>query len=143
GLLKGGAYEAKMVAESLWSPMLNNLSIPAKLGDLFAKASDDGARVHTNSWGSARSFGAYDNFAIQVDERLFNNPDMLVMFAAGNSGADKDKAGRIDPNTLASPGTAKSVLTVGASENVVSTGGIQVPISRLAAAATDWPVDPI
>jgi len=143
GLLKGGAYEAQMVAEGMWSPMLNNLSVPSKLGDLFTKAYADGARIHTNSWGGARNFGAYDNFAVQVDEWLYNNPDMLVLFAAGNSGADKDKDGRIDGNSMSSPGTAKNVLTVGASENKVSTGGIQVPISKLRAAKDEWPAEPI
>lgn len=143
GLLKGGAYEAKMVAEGMWSPMLKNLSVPSKLGDLFAKAQTDGASIHTNSWGGARTFGAYDNFAVQVDTWLYDNPDMLVLFAAGNSGADKNKDGRIDANSMASPGTAKNVLTVGASENVVTTGGIQVPISKLRAAKDEWPSEPI
>ncbi|KHD88136.1 MAG: serine protease [Bdellovibrio sp. ArHS] len=143
GLLKGGAYEAKMVAEGMWSPMLKNLSVPSKLGDLFAKAQADGASIHTNSWGGARTFGAYDNFAVQVDTWLYDNPDMLVLFAAGNSGADKNKDGRIDANSMASPGTAKNVLTVGASENVVTTGGIQVPISKLRAAKDEWPAEPI
>lgn len=143
GLLKGGAYEAHMVAESMWSPMMKNLSVPSKLGDLFAKAYADGARIHTNSWGGARTFGAYDNFAVQVDEWLYANPDMLVLFAAGNSGSDKNKDGRIDENSMASPGTAKNVMTVGASENVVTTGGIQVPISKLRAAKDEWGAEPI
>lgn len=143
GLLKGGAYEAMMVAEGMWSPMMKNLSVPSKLGDLFAKAYADGARIHTNSWGGARTFGAYDNFAIQVDEWSYNNPDMLILFAAGNSGADKNKDGRIDANSMASPGTAKNVLTVGASENVTKSGGIQVPISKLRAAKDEWPAEPI
>lgn len=127
----------------MWSPMMKNLSVPSKLGDLFAKAYADGARIHTNSWGGARTFGAYDNFAVQVDEWLYANPDMLVLFAAGNSGSDKNKDGRIDANSMASPGTAKNVLTVGASENKVSTGGIQVPISKLRAAKDEWPAEPI
>lgn len=143
GLLKGGAYEANLVAEGMWSPMLKNLSVPSKLSDLFAKAYADGARIHTNSWGGARTFGAYDNFAIQVDEWLYANPEMLVLFAAGNSGSDKNKDGRIDANSMASPGTAKNVLTVGASENNVSTGGIQVPIGKLRAAKDEWPAEPI
>lgn len=143
GLLKGGAYDAKMVAEGMWSPMLNNLSVPSKLSDLFAKAHADGARLHTNSWGGARTFGAYDAFATQVDEWSYANPDMLILFAAGNSGSDKNKDGRIDANTMASPGTAKNVLTVGASENVTKSGGIQVPINKLRTAKDDWAVDPI
>jgi subtilisin family serine protease len=38
GLLKGGASEAQFVVEGLWSPMLNNLSVPSRLADLFDKA---------------------------------------------------------------------------------------------------------
>lgn len=143
GLLKGGAYQAGMVAEGMWSPMLKNLSVPSKLGDLFTKAYIDGARIHTNSWGAAKNFGSYDSFAVQVDEWMYSNPDMLVVFAAGNSGADKNKDGRIDANSMATPATAKNVMTVGASENNVSTGGIQVPISKLRAAQDEWPAEPI
>lgn len=143
GLLKGGAYEANMVAEGMWSPMMKNLSVPSKLGDLFEKAFADGARIHTNSWGGARTFGAYDNFAVQVDEWSYANPDMLILFAAGNSGSDKNKDGRIDSNSMASPGTAKNVLTVGASENVTKSGGIQVPINKLRSAKDEWPAEPI
>ncbi|MGZ3770558.1 MAG: S8 family serine peptidase, partial [Bdellovibrio sp.] len=143
GLLKGGAYQASMVAEGMWSPMLKNLSVPSKLADLFTKAYADGARVHTNSWGGAQNFGAYDSFAVQVDEWLYANQDMLILFAAGNSGIDKNKDGRIDANSMSSPGTAKNALTVGASENNVSTGGIQVPISKLRAAKDEWPAEPI
>ncbi len=143
GLLKGGAYDAQLVAEGMWSPMMKNLTVPAKLGDLFTKAYADGARIHTNSWGGARQFGAYDSNAIQVDEWMWANPDMTILFAAGNSGTDKNKDGRIDSNSMASPGTAKNIITVGASENKVSTGGIQVPISKLRAGATEWGAEPI
>lgn len=143
GLLKGGAPQAGMVAQGMWSPMLKNLSVPSKLGDLFTKAFNEGARVHSNSWGGARTFGSYDNFAIQVDEWMWNNPDMLIVFAAGNSGVDADKDGRIDENSMASPGTAKNVLTVGASENVTKTGGIQVPISKLRTGKDSWGAEPI
>ena len=143
GVLHGGAYEAQLVAEGMWSPMLNNLSVPSKLEDLFNKAYVDGARVHSNSWGAARNFGAYDNFAVAVDTWMYNNPDMLVVFAAGNSGVDKDKDGRIDPSSLGSPGTAKNVLTVGASENLLDKGGIQVPIGKLRSSPENWPAEPI
>ncbi|MGE5086884.1 MAG: S8 family serine peptidase [Bacillota bacterium] len=143
GLLKGGASEALFVVEGLWSPMLNNLSVPARLADLFDKAANDGARVHSNSWGAARTFGAYDSMAAQVDAWMFDQPDMLILFAAGNSGVDHDKDGRIDAGSLATPATAKNCLTVGASKNFTKTGGIQVPISKLRAAKDDWSAEPI
>lgn len=143
GFLKGAAPDAGLVAMGMWSPVLNNLSVPNKLSDMFQKAYGAGARVHSNSWGSPRNLGAYDAFAIQVDEYMFANPEMLVVFAAGNSGADLDKDGRIDPGTMSSPGTSKNTLTVGASENKVTTGGIQVPISRLRTGKDTWGAEPI
>ncbi|QDK45904.1 serine protease [Bdellovibrio sp. ZAP7] len=143
GRLKGGAYDAQFVAEGMWSPMLNGLSVPSKLADLFEKANADGARVHSNSWGAVKNFGAYDSMAVQVDEWMNNNQDMLVIFAAGNSGVDMNKDGRIDGGSIGTPGTAKNVLTVGASKNKTSTGGIQVPVSKLRAAAEAWSAEPI
>jgi hypothetical protein len=143
GRLKGGAYDAQFVAEGMWSPMLNGLSVPSKLADLFEKANNDGARVHSNSWGAVKSFGTYDAMAVQVDEWMNNNPDMLVVFAAGNSGVDMNKDGRIDGGSIGTPGTAKNVLTVGASKNKTKTGGIQVPVSKLRAAAEAWSAEPI
>lgn len=143
GLIQGGARGAKLVPEGMWSPMLGNLSVPAKLRDLFAKAYDAGARIHTNSWGSPQSLGAYDGFAQQVDEFTFGNPDMLVIFAAGNSGEDSDGDGRIDSGSISSPGTAKNVLTVGASKNYVLKGGIQRKMSELNSGKDKWGVEPI
>jgi len=143
GQFKGGAHEAGFIAHSLWSPMLNNLMVPTKLSDMFADGFTAGARVHTNSWGSARSFGTYDGFARQVDEYSFNNPDMLVIFAAGNSGVDMNKDGRIDADSIGSPATAKNVLSVGASENYELQGGIQRKVSELRNAKDIWGAEPI
>lgn len=143
GKLRGGAYEAAFVPQGMWSPMMKNLTVPTKLSDLFQKAFGEGARIHTNSWGSPRDLGAYDTMASTVDEYMFNNPDFLILFAAGNSGVDKNKDGRIDPGSVGSPGTAKNTLTVGASENVTTTGGLQVPVSKLRAANESWSAEPI
>jgi serine protease AprX len=143
GALKGGAYDATMVAESMWSPMLGGLAVPSKLSDLFGKAYDAGARVHTNSWGKAAEFGAYDSFAQQTDEFMASHPDMLIVFAAGNSGVDDNKDGRIDDNSIGSPGTAKNVLTVGASKNYVLKGGIQKMMKDLRDGNVHWGAEPI
>jgi serine protease AprX len=142
GKVRGGAYDAQFVAVGMWSPMLDNLSIPAKLSDLFSKAYGDGARIHSNSWGSPQNFGAYDSFAQQADEYLAANQDMLVLFAAGNSGVDADKDGRVDINSIGSPGTAKNVLTVGASKNYVLKGGYQMKLSETKL-KDSWPVEPL
>lgn len=142
GKLRGGAYEAEMIPEGMWSSVLNNLTVPNELKTLFQPAYDDGARVHTNSWGGARRFGAYDDFAVMADDFIWTHPEMLVLFAAGNSGVDRNKDGRIDPNSMASPGTAKNVLTVGASENYVLKGGIQKKLGELLD-GQPWGIEPL
>lgn len=145
GLIKGAATEAKMVAEGMWSPIISNLTVPPKLVNLFQSAYDEGARIHTNSWGSPKvdTFGVYEGMAQQVDQFMWDNPEMLVVFAAGNSGLDTDKDGRIDPNSVGPPGTAKNTLTVGASENYVLVGGIQKTIKDLRDADKAWGAEPI
>lgn len=143
GLLKGSAYDAEMIPEGMWSPIIDNLTVPPKLDVLFSKAQEAGARVHTNSWGSPKNLGVYDAMAAQADDYMWNNQEFLVVFAAGNSGVDLDKNGVIDPGSVSTPGLAKNVLTVGASENVTSVGGIQVPISKLRRASELWGAEPI
>jgi serine protease AprX len=145
GLLKGAAYGAKIVAQGMWSPIISNLSVPPKLVNLFQTAYDEGARVHTNSWGSANAntFGSYEGMAQQADQFMWDNQDMLIIFAAGNAGVDKDKDGRIDPVSVGPPGTAKNILTVGASENLEAQGGIQKPIKELRDADKVWGAEPI
>jgi serine protease AprX len=131
GKTKGGAYGAKLIAGGMWSQILKNMIPPQDITKMFADAYKDGARVHTNSWGSAQNLGAYDSFAQTVDEYMWNNPEMLLMFAAGNSGTDDDNDGRVDEDSIGSPATAKNVLSVGASENLVTDGGIQRKIGDL------------
>ena len=141
-MIRGGAFEAQIVAQGMWTPLLKNIMVPPQVAQLFVKAYNKGARIHSNSWGAAINLGAYDNFAQLVDDYAFRTPEMLLVFAAGNSGVDKNKDGRVDGGSISTPGTAKNVLTVGASENLVSTGGIQVPVSKTKI-GSNWPAEPI
>ncbi|MBO3732047.1 S8 family serine peptidase [Glycomyces niveus] len=110
-----------------WPPPESGLyGIPGDIGALFAEAYEAGARVHTNSWGAPLA-GEYGQNARAVDEFMWTHPDMLVLFAAGNDGADADNDGRIDPDSMGSPGTAKNCLTVGASENTRPSGSEPPP----------------
>lgn len=143
GKIHGSAIQSQLVAEGMWSQMMNNMIVPGKLADLFGTAYKDGARVHSNSWGAPTNLGAYDNFSAQVDDFMFQNPDMLIIYAAGNSGQDIDKDGRIDSGSVSSPGTAKNALTVGASKNYVLKGGIQAKIGDFKAAKDKWSAEPI
>ncbi len=141
--IQGGALGATLVPQSLWSPKLGNMSIPARVKDMFGKAFAAGARIHTNSWGSIASLGVYDSMAQQVDEYVHANPEFLVLFAAGNGGEDLDRDGRIDGGSIAAPGTAKNVLTVGASKNQVLKGGIQAKMIDLKLGRDRWSAEPL
>lgn len=74
-----------------------------------------GARISTNSWGSSTNGAynqddqAYDALVRDAAPSIAGNQPITVLFAAGNDGPN--------PNTTGSPGNAKNVITVGASEN--------------------------
>lgn len=67
-----------------------------------------GTRIFSNSWGTSNH--NYDSQARQVDQFMWNRPDALVLFSAGNSG--ENGAG-----TINSPSTNKNGVSVGASLN--------------------------
>jgi serine protease AprX len=92
------------------------LGLPSDLTDLFQQAYDAGARIHSNSWGSS-DYGDYTQDSVYVDIFMWNNPDMLIIFSAGNDGTDSNGNGVVDSDSIGSPATAKNTLTVGASEN--------------------------
>ena len=89
---------------------------------MASDAYDSGARVSNNSWGSDVN-GDYD-FESQTYDRLVRdaqagvdgNQEMMFVFAAGNAGPCTAKKFR----GIDSPGSAKNVITVGASANVRS-----------------------
>lgn len=145
GRIKGGAYEASLVMESVYSERYSTITIGPDPSSLFQVAYDDGARIHSNSWGSIQDYGVYNDSARSVDEFMFANPDMLILFSAGNEGVDHNQDGRIDSDSITSPGTAKNALTVGASENIVMVGGVQIPLGMAGNEQSGfrWPAEPL
>jgi subtilisin-like proprotein convertase family protein len=100
---------------------------PGGFAQLAADAHEAGARISNNSWGN-QDYGGYT-----ADSRLFDaivrdarpsepgHQQMVEVFAAGNE-ADglEDQAPQYPDEgwgSIASPGTAKNVITVGASES--------------------------
>lgn len=77
-------------------------------GNYIAFGYQNGARISSNSWGGNTN-GAYTVNDSVIDDYIWRNRDYLVLFAAGNSGPN--------PNTVGSPGSAKNIVSVGASEN--------------------------
>mmetsp|Transcript_39601 Transcript_39601/g.53824 ORF Transcript_39601/g.53824 Transcript_39601/m.53824 type:complete len:645 (-) Transcript_39601:1395-3329(-) len=66
---------------------------PPHMNDYLAPLHALGARVNSNSWGSDCGTGlwcsGYGSGAMEVDEFVSDNPDMIVLFAAGNSGEEE------------------------------------------------------
>jgi len=115
--IRGAAPRSNLVLQSVFDSAGGLGGLPDDLNDLFRSPYiEDGARVHTNSWGSP-AFGIYTQSAFEVDEFTWNNRDLLICFSAGNEGTDANASGVVDAGSVGSPGTAKNCLTVGASES--------------------------
>ncbi len=122
----GTAPKAQFVFQSIMDGGGNLGGLPADLNNLFQPPYNDGARVHSNSWGAPVA-GQYTADSQDVDQFTWNNSDMVITFSAGNSGYDGGVGGCtqsgdaitgvIDDDTIGAPGTAKNCITVGATEN--------------------------
>jgi Subtilase family len=83
------------------------------LNPIFQQAYDQGARLHTNSWGDKEDAAIQNDYSAgsqDVDEFMWNHKDFLIFFAAGNSGNIASS------NIVSSPSTAKSAVSVGATQ---------------------------
>lgn len=68
------------------------------------------AKLMSNSWGSPGDLNNYNIPCRQTDEFVWNHPDFLVLFSAGN----------FSSSGISPPATAKNVIAVGASLNGTS-----------------------
>ncbi|MEM8529947.1 MAG: S8 family serine peptidase [Chloroflexota bacterium] len=145
GSFAGSAPEAELVVQAFEAtPEGQVVGLDEDHYKLFAQAYEDGARLHTNSWGAPTAdedaenpdpdteYGGYTYSAQRTDEFMWNHQDMAIFFGAGNSGKDGESIasifcangdGVVDPDSLLSPGTAKNVITVGATETQRESGG--------------------
>jgi serine protease AprX len=130
--IRGLAHEAKLVFQAVEQKLdfvsaavakeFDNdpyqlAGLPSNLAKLFKQAYDQGARIHSNSWGGGTP-GEYDSTSRQLDAFVWKNPDFCVLVAAGNDGIDKNAVdGVVDEGSVSSPGTAKNCITVGASQS--------------------------
>ncbi|GMF24601.1 unnamed protein product [Phytophthora lilii] len=88
-----------------------SLGTPADASDLLESQIDAGAKIFSFSWGTPGS--DYSSQARDLDAFIYENPDVLVVVAAGNSGESTITGQR----TISSPSGAKNVISVGASLN--------------------------
>jgi len=93
----------------------NAIRTPSDIIDIFESAFDEaGARLHTNSWGSATN-AVYDSRSRALDEFMFDHDSLLILYAAGNCGERLSGCINSGDGSLFSPAIAKNVLAVGAS----------------------------
>lgn len=107
-LIRGSAYGAKLWA---WfcSDGGNAVYTPTSIDDLLQPVPDQfTAYIHSASWGRDNQ-GAYDSECEMFDRYLWQHPEYLPVIAAGNDGSAS--------GTIGSPGSAKNVLGVGATQN--------------------------
>lgn len=110
GKIKGIAPKAKLVTVGIVNSS-GQLDLPVDIGKLLKLAVDKNAKIINLSLGKKVS-GEYQLGSYSVDKFVYDNPEILVVVAAGNEG--KDNNGKIAYKTVGAPATAKNVLTVGA-----------------------------
>lgn len=96
----GMAFAAKLTFSNVDPIYASPSTLYARLLD----AHNDGARVHSNSWGDDETT-AYTTWCRQIDQYSFDHEEDLVAFAVTNL------------SSLTTPENAKNVLAVGASRD--------------------------
>jgi hypothetical protein len=85
---------------------------PVNLTPILTQAYQQGARIHSNSWGDLQQFPGqtanYSSSARDVDAFVYSHPDFLVVFNTGNVATGTPPA-----SSLSAPGCAKNTLQVG------------------------------
>jgi hypothetical protein len=99
----GIAFAAKISFTNV-NPIYTN---PSTLYPRLVDAHNDGARVHSNSWGDDTTTD-YTTWCRQIDQFSHEHEDSLVVFAVTNT------------STLKTPENAKNVLAVAASRDTPS-----------------------
>ncbi|GAB4170198.1 MAG: hypothetical protein Kow0020_04360 [Wenzhouxiangellaceae bacterium] len=107
---------ARLAGTRVFSPSFSQAACGGNDTGLIQHTWQQGARISTNSWGCSGCAGSYDDSSQAFDAGVrdadpgtVGNQELLHLFAAGNSGSSA--------GTVGTPGNAKNVLTVGASEN--------------------------
>jgi hypothetical protein len=85
---------------------------PVNLTPILTQAYEQGARIHSNSWGDLQQIpGQTANYSVSardVDAFVYSHPDFLVVFNTGNAATGTPPA-----SSLSAPGCAKNTLQVG------------------------------
>ena len=110
---RGIAYNAKLTVADIGRDTYTDCNVtgaifpPSDLTAAYQDALNDGAYIHTNSWGG--STNEYNSYCTDADDFMWDNKNFLILFAAGNDGPSAE--------TVSYPGTAKNIICVGGSDN--------------------------
>ena len=117
GNYAGIAPEAELYFQAMENDNSGNFQW-SSINNMLNTAYSNGARTHSNSWGSESSsdWGVYTSSSEDVDDRAryydqyySGREGLTILFAAGNDGPQSD--------TIGSPATAKNLIAVGNSQN--------------------------
>lgn len=153
GVFSGVAPGARLVVQAVSSGGTTLDCLPSAQVYL-GMAYEAGARIHNGSFGrrtgsGSCEYGCYTAEDSTIDDFLWKHKDYLFVVAAGNQGVDDSRDGVVDADSLNSPGTAKNVVTVGASENqragLGSCGAEEAPefVCYGTAWGSNFPAEPI
>ncbi len=113
----GHAFNARIIVQDAEGPDPNGgqfliSCIPTNIYEgLFNLSRNAGSKIHSDSWEPipAPPLGSYCSLASSADRFMWNFREFLIVFAAGNRGPAN--------GTISCTGSAKNIVTVGATEN--------------------------
>lgn len=141
--MNGMAPRARIHFLDLENSSVAQLHTPSDLySTMLSPAYANGARTHSNSWGSPipplrqvpAYIATYGEREKDIDDFTHDNPDMLVLAAAGNDGDVY--------SSTAAPAVAKNILSVGATSSTNQAWMFDTntdTVRNAALAAMSWP----
>jgi subtilisin family serine protease len=135
GRFRGIAPGAKLYGQAIADRQGRLRRLPVDLNILLQDAYDAGARIHNDSWGAGaridsygfKTGGMYTDNSDEIDEFVYEHPDMVVVISAGNDGTASDPfnptPGQVGPTSIGAPASSKNAITVGASRSSRTDGG--------------------
>lgn len=127
----GVAPEAQLIAQDAGTINADSCADLPALGcplvDLTAvldQAYAQGARIHSNSWGDREEFAAHNTYtaiSADMDDAVARHRDFVIVCAGGNDGPVV--------GSVHSPGTAKNVLSIGATSSPSFSGSTEDTIA--------------
>eukprot|EP00604_Paraphysomonas_vestita_P003992 CAMPEP_0174823980 /NCGR_PEP_ID=MMETSP1107-20130205/29499_1 /TAXON_ID=36770 /ORGANISM="Paraphysomonas vestita, Strain GFlagA" /LENGTH=234 /DNA_ID=CAMNT_0016048927 /DNA_START=90 /DNA_END=791 /DNA_ORIENTATION=- len=116
GQYNGVGYGARLAFLDIGDS--NNVLYGPSITDEYPVLARGNAYIFTNSWGATFSGNGYYT-GYNIDQYLYNNMEVVIFFAAGNSGLPSNGAG-----TITMEASAKNIVAVGASETTLSSSSI-------------------